>query len=301
MKILVFGEILWDIIGDKAYIGGAPFNLASHSSNMGLHSYLVTSVGDDFLGKSALKSAKNHNIHMDYVSESSKYPTGAVEVTVNEQGIPNYVINEDVAWDNIQLSEEQLKEIANTKWDVFCFGTLAQRTETNRTLLSVILENINAKEIFFDINLRQDYFDKKSITYSLSKSTIVKLNDEESFFLDKYLFSKEGTLDEFAERLRAKFNIKILCITKGPAGADIYHEDKKYSVPGVKITVADTVGAGDSFCAGFLASYLSGNSLEKSGELAVQVAGYVASKDGAIPEYSTELKETVAHLINNHK
>ncbi len=292
MKILAFGEILWDIINDKAYIGGAPFNLVSHCSKMGLNSYLISALGNDFLGKSALKCLENNHIHTDFIVEST-LPTGAVNVGLDENGIPSYTIYENVAWDNIMLSDAQFATLTLTQWDVFCFGTLAQRCASNYSMLSKILAQINARHIFFDINLRQNYFDRTSIINSLVHATIVKLNDDEALFLDNYLFNCHGNLDEFATRLRLQYDLEILCITKGADGADIYTKNDKYSISGVKIQVADTIGAGDSFCAGFLAAFLAGKSLQQSGELAVQVAGFVASQDGAIPEYSSSLRQII--------
>lgn len=293
MKILAFGEILWDIFGDKAYIGGAPFNLASHCAKMGLDSYLISAIGNDFLGKSALSCLEANKINTDFILQTTQ-PTGAVAVELNDSGVPSYNIYENVAWDNIVIDDAQLSALSKTQWDVFCFGTLAQRSANNQKMLANILEVIDAKHIFFDINLRQNYYDRKSIEFSLQKSDMVKLNDEEALFLDGYLFNQSGTLEEFAQRLCAAYAIKVLCITKGADGAYIYTPSEELSIKGIRVTVADTVGAGDSFCAGFLSAFLAERSLREAGELAVQLAGFVASCNGAIPEYSAELKQKIA-------
>ncbi|MDD3267399.1 MAG: carbohydrate kinase [Burkholderiales bacterium] len=288
MKILAIGELLWDIMGDKAYIGGAPFNLASHASQLGMESYLVSAVGNDFLGKGIASCLESHNINSEFVNVVD-YPTGAVNVTLGDNGIPTYTIHENVAWDNLSLSEAQFSSLLNKEWDVVCFGSLAQRNLSNFNLLKNILEKINCKHIFFDINLRQNYYSFEVLDYLLHRSSIVKINDEEALFLNRYLFDCDGTLKDFANRAMNKYNLNIMCITKGKDGAEIYHNNHIYDISGVKIKVADTVGAGDSFCAGFLKAFLSGQSLQSAGGFAVQIAGFVASKDGATPRYSEEL------------
>ena len=293
-KVLAFGEVLWDIVGGKAYLGGAPFNLAAHCSKIGLQSYLISAVGSDFLGTSILKSLEDNHIHKDFISKSS-LPTGAVNVVLDQNGSPSYTIYEDVAWDNIVLDDQLFATLLQTKWDVFCFGTLAQRNAISHNTLMKILDNLDAQHIFFDINLRQNYFDRDSIIKSLEYSTIVKLNDDEAVFLDNYLFNTNRSLEEFANCFISTYGIEVLCITKGADGAAIYTKDEKYIIPGIKIAVADTIGAGDSFCAGFLSAFLAHKTLPECGSLAVQVASFVASQAGAVPEYSAQLLSTISN------
>jgi fructokinase len=135
MKSLAFGEILCDIIDGNAYIGGAPFNLAAHMSKMGMESFIISSLGKDKLGIEACEILDNVDIHKNYVSVLDSHPTGTVDVVLDEAGIPDYVINENTAWDNIELSKDAINKIFSEKWDIFCFGTLAQRTENNKNLL----------------------------------------------------------------------------------------------------------------------------------------------------------------------
>lgn len=297
MKILAFGEVLWDIAGDKAYIGGAPFNLASHLSQLNMQSYLVSSIGRDFLGDGVKTCLQQHQINSEFVNVVD-YPTGAVNVSLDNNGIPSYVIHENVAWDNIFLSDAQFNNLINTKWSVICFGSLAQRSQSNFNLLKNILEKIDTKHIFFDVNLRQNYYSVDVIDYLFRKSSIVKINDEEALFLNNYIFRRDGTLQDFANVAMNKYNLDIVCITKGKDGAEIYHKGNVYDISGVVVEVSDTIGAGDSFCAGFLKAFLSGKSLKDSGALAVQIAGFVASQNGATPRYSRELVENINIICN---
>lgn len=92
MKALLFGEILWDIIDSKPCIGGAPFNLAAHLTNMGFKSTLISSVGKDALGRKALKEAKKRGINSSFIRIHPYLPTGIVEVNLDEKRHPAYLI-----------------------------------------------------------------------------------------------------------------------------------------------------------------------------------------------------------------
>ena len=263
MKAISFGEILWDIIENKAHVGGAPFNLTAHLAKMGMSSYIISALGDDDLGYQAMDKVKSFNMNNSFISVLKNHPTGTVDVELTGAGIPTYIIHENTAWDNIILSKEKSKELFTKNWDVFCFGTLAQRTESNRKLLFDILENISVKHIFYDVNLRQEYYNKEWIETSLNKTTILKVNDEEAVFLSKQLFDKILTEKQFVVELSKKYSINLVCITRGSEGVAVYHNGQFDEIPSVKVKVADTVGAGDSFSAGFLFAYLSGKSPKK--------------------------------------
>jgi len=293
MRTLAFGEILWDIIKGEAHLGGALLNLTAHMSKTGADAYIISSVGDDTHGHNALKLLDNLNVNKDFITILNEHPTGTVDVTLHANGIPTYIINENTAWDNIKVQEQNIGKILNENWDVFCIGTLAQRTASNRTLLHHIIEQINSRHIFYDVNLRQNYFDKSWIEFSMNKATIVKVNDEEAVFLSELIFNETLTENKFAEKLTEKYNLQLVCITRGPNGAAVYNNNNFVEIPGIIIKVADTVGAGDSFSAGLLHAFISGLSAEKSAQFAVKIGGYVASHFGAIPEYPIELKNEI--------
>lgn len=125
MKTLSFGEILWDVIGDGKYIGGAPFNIAAHLAKMGVESAILSALGDDELGHEALSIAKKLNVNTECVAVESEHPTGIVDVKITGAGMPSYTIKENTAWDNIILTRSIFSELKKSKWDVLCFGTLA--------------------------------------------------------------------------------------------------------------------------------------------------------------------------------
>jgi len=296
MKALLFGEILWDIIDSKPYIGGAPFNLAAHLAKMGLESTLISSVGKDALGRKALKEVEKRGLNSSFIRIHPHLPTGIVEVNLDEKGHPAYMIKENVAWDNIILDQDLVDSITKTKWEIFCFGTLAQRTKENQKILNQIIPKIKPNPIFYDVNLRQNYYEKDWIEKSLLQSTITKLNDQEALVLSKLLFDQKFKQKDFVETLAQEYDLSIVCITHGKNGSSIYCDGKLEKVSGINGPVADTVGGGDSYSAGFLFSYLCDNSVYKAAELAEKVGNFVVSQSGAVPKYPKWLEKEIKNL-----
>jgi len=301
MKVLSFGELLWDIIEGKPYIGGAPFNLASHLAKMGIKSTYLSAVGRDGLGRAALRIAKRYGLDIRYIITDPYLPTGKVEVYLNGNGHPQYIIQEEVAWDRIVLSEDLKNNLLKETWNAFCFGTLAQRSKSNRSLLYELLSRLSCEQVFYDVNLRQNFYHRDWIEQSLHFSTILKLNEEEATDLSDLLFGKVYCRKDFFPAIFSKYNLRVLCLTMGEKGSLIYDGNNYYSIPGIKIKVQDTVGAGDSYSAAFLFSFLVGGDLEESGRFASQVSAFVASQSGAVPEYSPQLREQIRIFKNRQE
>ena len=296
MRALSFGEILWDIIEGKAHIGGAPFNLAAHLAKMGVDSFIISSVGRDTLGEDALQAAKDEGVKTSFIKVHSALPTGTVTVTIGEGGHPTFVIHENTAWDAIVVDDAILSEVKKDAWDVFCFGTLAQRTEKNRETLAKILSCLNAKYPYYDVNLRQDFYEKDWIIRSLKASTIVKVNEEEARVLSQLLYGRQLSPNDFASSAAQQYNLAVVCITRGEKGCYIYSEGHFEEIGGVPVKVADTVGAGDAFSAGFLFARNQGRDAFASARFACRIGSYVASRPGAVPEYSEEIKTEIKRL-----
>lgn len=176
--VVGIGEALWDILPEGKKLGGAPANFAYHVSQFGLDSMVVSAVGSDKLGKEILDNLSEKKLNM--LIEKVQYPTGIVQVEVDNNGIPCYDIKENVAWDNIPFTDK-LKSIAE-KTTAVCFGSLAQRNvvsrETINTYLSLIPDKKGIYKIF-DINLRQGFYTKEILCRSMEQCNILKINDEE--------------------------------------------------------------------------------------------------------------------------
>jgi len=298
IKVLSLGELLWDIIEGKAYIGGAPFNLASHLAKMSVQSAYISSVGKDDLGESAIKIAKNYGLDTKYIAPHPNLPTGKVDVFLDEMGNPQYTIHENIAWDEINLQDKLKNELLKKNWHAFCFGTLAQRTNSNRELLYDLISQLDCNYIFYDVNLRQNFYQREWIEHSLKLSNILKINEDETKILSRLLLGKSVTIEEFCHIISSNYGIDIICITLGKNGSIVYHGQDCFHIEGVKVKVIDTVGAGDSYSAAFLFSFLSGRNPKECGQFANQVGAFVASQPGAVPEYSFKLKEKIIKIRN---
>ncbi len=301
IKALTFGEALFDIIKGSAHLGGAPLNIAAHLAKLGAKPTVITEVGRDELGKVLLTITEKMGIDTSYILVDEKRPTGTVTVKLEDEGIPIFTINEGVAWDAITLDEEQFKALSGKEWDVFYFGTLAQRSGENRRTLKRLLSEIKANNFFYDVNLRAGFYTKEWILSSLEHCTILKMNEEEATTISCFLFGTVHSFDALCRLLTEEYpDISIICITKGPAGAAAYSKGVYEEIKITSVEVADTVGAGDAFSAGFLYTYLSGYGVSKATLIASILGTYVASKPGSVPEYSDKLvKELELALCRN--
>lgn len=284
MKILSFGEIIWDIYSDKKCIGGAPFNFAAHCARLGAESYLLSAAGDDELGVEALKIARGFGIKDDYIQTVNGSPTGRCLVTLDKNKVPNYDIVKDSAYDYIQFD----KDIENNNFDVFCFETLIQRSENNVETIKEILKKVKFKEIFCDLNIRKPFYNEKSIRLCLENASIAKISREELPVVTNTVFGREITDCAVASKLISLNykNINIIIITLGSDGAYVYDSmnKKEYYHEGETVRVVSTVGAGDSFSAAFVSEYLPGGNIESALDKAVKLSAYVVAHAQAIPE-----------------
>ncbi len=296
MKTVAFGEVLWDIIEGKEYIGGAPFNLASHLAQMGADSAMISAVGDDDRGVRALQSVKEKGVVDTYIATQPGLPTGIVEVELDAAGKPTYVIREGSAWDSIVLTGSQMNSIRAKDWDILAFGSLAQRTENNRKALDKVVKAAAPKEVFCDVNLRLEYFSKEVIAHSLNLATILKLNDEEVPVISKLLYGNVISDVDFCKKMTEDWNIHTTAITRGKQGASVYRAGNYIHVPVVDVPVIDTVGAGDSFSAAFLFGLFYTDDIEKAANLASLVSSYVTSKSGAIPSYDPPVRKAITRV-----
>lgn len=280
--VIGMGEALWDVLPEGKKIGGAPANFAYHVSQFGLPSCVVSAVGDDALGREIIENftSKNLNYQIDIVP----YPTGTVQVEIDQAGIPQYEIKENVAWDNIPFTTDLEGLAKRTK--AFCFGSLAQRNIVSRETINRYLDAIPAENdplIVFDVNLRQGFYNKDILCNSMDKCNILKINDEELVTVSR-MFGYPGIdLQDKCWILLGKYNLKMLILTCGINGSYVFTPGHVSFQPTPSVEVADTVGAGDSFTAAFIASILKGKSVEEAHSRAVQTSAYVCTQKGAMP------------------
>ena len=285
--IVGMGEALWDVLPEGKKIGGAPANFAYHISQFGLNSRVVSAVGDDKLGNEILENFTEKKLNCQI--EKVPYPTGTVQVTLDEAGVPRYDIKEGVAWDNIPFTPA-LERLARQTQAV-CFGSLAQRSVVSRETINRFLDTMPDGEgqyKIFDINLRQNFYTKEIICESMRKCNILKINDEELVTISR-MFEWPGIdLEDKCWILLAKYGLKMLILTCGVNGSYVFTPGDISFVDTPKVEVADTVGAGDSFTASFVAAILKGKSVADAHRLAVKVSAFVCTQNGAMPELPKE-------------
>lgn len=289
MKNIVvgLGEILWDVFPERKVLGGAPANFAYHVSQFGFNGYAVSAIGGDLLGKEISASLEEKGLN--YLIETTDYPTGTVQVTLNKAGVPQYEICENVAWDNIPFTARTENLAKNTQ--TVCFGSLAQRNSVSRETVRKFIAAMPENSLkIFDINLRLDFFTKEIIHDSLQMANMMKINDEEVLKIAT-LYGWDGEEQDICRRLVAEYDLEILILTKGTDGSFVFTPRQTSYQPTPRIHVADTVGAGDSFTAAFVAAYLHGERIEDAHQLAVEVSAYVCLQHGAMPKLADSYLE----------
>lgn len=281
-KIIVgLGELLWDVFPERKVLGGAPANFAYHVSQFGFNGYAISAIGDDLLGREILHSLEAKQLN--YIVETVDYPTGTVQVTLSGAGIPQYEICENVAWDNIPFTSKTENLAKNTA--AVSFGSLAQRNQTSQDSIKRFLKAVPSDCIkIFDINLRQSFYSKDTIEDSLEMANVLKINDDEVKIVAKLFGYDNLEEQDVCLELLRKYELNIVILTKGTDGSFVFTEKEASFQPTPKIHVADTVGAGDSFTAAFVAAYLHGERISDAHQLAAEVSAYVCQQHGAMPK-----------------
>lgn len=294
-NIFVFGEILYDIYDDVAVIGGAPFNysvqlsrLISKNDNL----KFITALGKDDFSKDAFKFIENENIDSSLMQVLDNYETGKATVFMNENKIPDYIIHENVAWDNIEFNsdiEKSLKE----KYDLFYFNILSCRSEKSYNTLKNIFKNIDSKYKVCDVTFRKNYYTKEKIKEALEFINILKINDDELAIIKSLFYPNLQNDNEILlKKLNKDFNIDYIFLTLGKSGASSFYNNQYIFKPSNKIKVVDTVGAGDSFCAALSYAILKKLDIKKVLDFASAVSEEMIQVKGGTAKYNIKaLKE----------
>ena len=278
--VVGLGEVLWDVLPDGKKLGGAPANFAYHAGQFGLNAIAVSALGEDKLAEETIEQLEGKGLN--YTMPRVPYPTGTVQVELDDEGIPTYDIKENVAWDNIPFTDE-VKAVAENTLAV-CWGSLAQRNVVSRETIYKFLDNTPSDCLkIFDINLRQNFYTKEVLCESMKRCNILKINDEELIQIGR-MFGYPGLdIENKCWLILGKYNLDMLVLTCGVNGSYVFTPGEVSFIETPKVEVADTVGAGDSFTGAFVASILKGKSVKEAHELAVKVSAFVCTQNGAMP------------------
>lgn len=288
-QVTCFGEVLWDILPSAELPGGAPMNVAYHLRKLGINPALITRIGRDEYGTRLKAMLEASGLTTDYLQVDEDHNTGLVYARPGAYHEVTYDIVFPSAWDFIQWKEEfgGLLQQASC----FIYGSLASRHEVSRDTLHRLLETARTRVL--DINLRPPHFDRAGIEYLLQKAGILKMNSAELELVAGWY----GQYDQLEDRvllLQERFGIDTLIVTMGAEGALVREGGTIYRHPGFAVQVADTIGSGDAFLAGFIHQKLQGAPADIALEAACGMGAFVATRAGACPSYE---KAEVTALI----
>ncbi|WP_300440472.1 carbohydrate kinase [Christiangramia sp.] len=291
LKAVCFGEILYDVFPDKERIGGAPLNVASRLSSMGVSTEMISKIGADVEGNQLLYYLNSRNIKTGNILKDEKYKTGMVNVSLSANGSATYEIKYPSAWDKIDVTQSMINSVEQS--DAFIFGSLIGRDEVSRKALFKLIPQ--AKYRILDFNLRSPHYSKELLKDLMQHSEFIKFNDEELFEIAGILGSKYNSLEQNLLFIADNSNAKSICVTKGRHGAVLLHDKTLYYNSGYKIAVKDTVGAGDSFLATLIAKLMKGVLPQSALDQACAMGALVAGNIGANPDISEETLERFIH------
>jgi len=289
-NVVGVGEVLWDLLATGPQLGGAPANFAYHAHALGARSQVITRVGEDELGREIVRRFREMDLAAGNVQTDPTAPTGTAKVSLTGDGVAQFTIEENVAWDGLAATPEALAVAREAH--AICFGSLAQRSKTSRSSIQQLVAAAPSDALsIFDINLRQHYYSREVIEQSLHLSNVVKLNCDELRVLAEMFGLNDGTPERQIEGLARRFDQRVVALTRGPLGSLLYQDGRWSDCRPRGVEVVDTVGAGDSFTAALVVGLLRKIELDEINLLANKIAGYVCSRPGATPPLPAELAE----------
>ena len=286
--LVAVGEILWDQYPRYRLLGGAPFNVAAHAARLGFDSYFVSGVGQDDLGDAALARASELGVNMTYTRRHPEWPTGVVDVTLDAGGQASYYLRRPSAWEEPELSACQQAALLALRPAWLVCGTLQQTCPRAREARLAL----RGVPLFYDVNLRPGFEDVSTVEELLRTASVVKCNEGELAWLKREL-TLEG---DAAETLLARYPLAALCVTLGADGCRLYANGDRIWERPPAISTIDTVGAGDAFSAALLYGLQSQWPLDRTARFANSLGSIVASRRGAIPDWTLDELYTAANL-----
>jgi fructokinase len=288
MRIVVIGEILWDVFPDGERLGGAPFNFSAHAARLGHEVLFVSAVGDDAHGHAALESAGGLGLSTEFIRLAPGASTGSVSVSLDPEGRPSFTIHRPAAYDLLRLSPEDLDSLARFEPQMVYFGTLHQITPEVKALTQLVIEACPRARRFYDVNLRRDSYNLILLEELLMLADVVKLNADEAVELSRLFGLPYTSVHQFCEYWSGRCGWEIVAVTLGEKGCAIYGDGGWIEAPGYPVQVSDTVGSGDAFAAALVHGLSKGWPLPQVADLGNRVGALVASRPGAVPAWTLE-------------
>lgn len=286
MNVISVGEVLWDIVGNEEYLGGATFNFSAHLSRLGHTVSFVSAVGADPRGQMVIGRMSQLGLATEYLHTEKDHATGTASVVLASDGQPKFVLHRPAAYDFPQLTPAQSDRLFSRPVDWVYFGTLHQIHPQARELTADILDRASGARHFYDVNLRSDGYTPELIQRLMSRATIAKLNHEEVEAIARMFGTRHGSIEEFCRAYADLYKWTGVCVTRGSLGCTVLLGGQYIEAPGYPVQVVDTVGAGDAFAAAFLHGLGNGWATSQIADFANRVGALVASRRGAIPDWT---------------
>ena len=271
---VIFGEVLFDCFPDgNSVLGGAPFNVAWHLQAFGMSPMVVSSVGDDELGKKVRRAMLDWGMATSGLQLDPLHPTGSVDIEFND-GEPQYTIVEHRAYDYIDA--RLLPPLPRSR--LLYHGSLALRNQASREALSSLKQHRN-DTVFMDVNLRDPWWEKTFVSGLADEADWVKLNEDELIQLG----SGTGSFESQAREFLNTHDLKGLVVTLGAKGAIALTDDGGHAevTPSQTLEVVDTVGAGDAFTSVLMLGITHQWPLEQTMQRAQSFASLMVGQQGA--------------------
>lgn len=279
-QVTCFGEILWDVLPSTRLPGGAPMNVAYHLRKLGVQSALISRVGRDDYGKDLVDLLVRNGLPTGYIQQDNDHATGLVYANLGDHNEVSYDIVFPSAWDFIEWKEDFRPLLNESAY--FIYGSLASRNEVSRHTLYQLLEGAPTKVL--DINLRPPHFDREGVEYLIRKANVLKMNSGELELVAGW-YGHYRSLEEKILKVQDRYRIDTVLITMGGDGALVADKGQIHRHPGFRVQVADTIGSGDAFLAGFIYQKLRGASAGTALEFASGMGAFIATQRGACPDY----------------
>ncbi len=286
--VVGIGEVLWDKFPDGNRLGGAPANFAYHAAQLGARARLVSRVGLDSDGDKLLMALKANGIDRRDLQKDAQYATGEVRVTLNDTQEATYEIVRNTAWDFLHWNDDVAALATMTQ--ALSYGSLAQRNDRSRITIQRFVRAAKMDALrLFDINLRQNFYNRDIVEFGLDHATVLKVNAAELEVVAR-MFQWAGAKEEQVVALLLKHHpLKYVAVTHGGSGCHLYHGTQMIHSAAPQVKVADTVGSGDAFGAALVLGLLRGDPLQAVADRANEVGAFVASQSGGMPKLPKSL------------
>ena len=294
MSIWVCGEVLIDILPSGPVVGGGPANTAKALARLGHDVHFIDGISSDAYGQSARAELLRDSVNLDLALASDK-PTCTATVTLDAAGTASYefLIDGTATFD---FAPSWLPDPYRYQPQVLHIGTLVTVLEPGASALyDWAMQVAEFAPIVFDPNIRpsvqpdRDLYET-AVEKWAALSAVIKVSDDDL----AWLFPGQS-IDDVANRWISD-GVFLVVVTRGANGLVGFTADGRVEVPGVKVDVVDTVGAGDTVGAIVVEAMVAHGLIELRGDLlrdvlsrAATAAAITCSRQGAQPPYKHEL------------